>query len=57
MELLSVAAVAELLGVGTRAVRKAIAEKRLHATRIGKGWRIRRVDLDQMMAPPSAAVE
>ncbi|WP_420835150.1 helix-turn-helix domain-containing protein [Williamsia herbipolensis] len=37
---------ADLLGISDRAVRKAIVEKRLAATSIGQGYRVRREDVE-----------
>lgn len=56
MEILNVSEAAVLLRIGKRAVRKLIIEGRLHATRFGKGWRIRREDAVRAMEP-AAAVE
>lgn len=46
LELVTTGTAAERLGCSTRAVRKAIAEHRLTATRLGRAWMIRTEDLD-----------
>lgn len=47
LELVTTGTAAERLGCSTRAVRKAIAEHRLTATRLGRAWMIRTEDLDR----------
>jgi len=45
---LTVNEVAELFRVSTKPVRRWIADDRLHATRIGRGWPIARSDLSKL---------
>jgi len=52
--LLTTAEAGQLLGIGTRAVRKAIAEGRLRAVRHGDVWRIEREDVEHFRAVRAA---
>lgn len=45
---------ADLIGIGNRAVCKAIAEQRLPATRVGGRWLLDRVDVEQFRANRAA---
>jgi excisionase family DNA binding protein len=47
---LSTTEAAARVGVTSRAIRRAIAEKRIAATRIGRSWRIARTDLEHYRA-------
>jgi len=47
---LSTTEAAARVGVTSRAIRRAIAEKRLAATRVGRSWRISRTDLEHYRA-------
>ncbi len=45
---------ADLLGISSRAVRKAIAEGRLEAEQVGDRWRVAREDVEQFRARRTA---
>ncbi|MGW0456045.1 helix-turn-helix domain-containing protein [Gordonia sputi] len=46
---------AGMLGISDRAIRKAIAENRIPATRVGNAWRIAREDLEHYRAARKVA--
>jgi excisionase family DNA binding protein len=52
---LSIATTAQMVGISQKTVRRAIAEGRLPASRVGRLIRIRRDDVDALYVPIPAA--
>lgn len=50
-EILSPEQVAELLGVSLQTVRRRIADGTIPARKIGRLWKIRRIDIDRLLEP------